>query len=100
MTEQQIRAIIREEIARYQQFQNPTFNKHIKLENGVDISTTGDRGSRIGTSSNEKLGFFGAQPVVQQSSITSPSGGGTVDSESRTAIGSIITTLRTLGFIS
>lgn len=100
MNEQQIRVIIREEIARYQQFQKPAFNKHLKLENGVDISTTGDRGSRIGTSSLEKLGFYGASPVVRQPSITSPSGGGTVDSESRTAIGSIITTLRTLGFIS
>lgn len=47
-----------------------------------------------------QIGFFGANPVKKQASITAPSGGGTVDSQARTAIGSIITTLQTLGLIS
>lgn len=46
------------------------------------------------------VGFFGVEPVKKQASITAPSGGATVDSQSRTAIGSIITTLQTLGLIS
>ena len=46
---------------------------------------------------NKKTGFFGKAPVVQQAAISVPSGGVTVDSEARTAIGTIITTLQNLG---
>jgi hypothetical protein len=46
------------------------------------------------------IGFFGVEPVKKQSAITAPTGGGTVDSQARTAIGTIITTLQTLGLIS
>lgn len=47
-----------------------------------------------------KVGFFGAEPVKKQSAITSPSGGGTVDTQARTAIDSIRTVLTTLGLTS
>lgn len=40
------------------------------------------------------VSFFGKNPVGIQSAITSPSGGGTVDSQARTAIDSIIITLQ------
>ena len=53
-------------------FERPvTFKKAVR---GLDLST-----------------FF-----VQQPAITPPSGGGTIDSQARTAIGTIITTLQTL----
>lgn len=47
-----------------------------------------------------QVGFFGANPVKKQAAITAPSGGATVDSQARTAISTIITTLQTLGLTS
>lgn len=46
---------------------------------------------------NGKVGFFKKTPIGQQAAITAPSGGVTVDSQSRTAINSIISTLQALG---
>lgn len=46
-----------------------------------------------------KTAFFGSStPVGQQTAITPPSGGATIDSQSRTAINSIITVLQTFKF--
>lgn len=44
-----------------------------------------------------QIGFFNATPVSQQSAITTPAGGATIDAESRTAIGQIKTALQNLG---
>lgn len=46
---------------------------------------------------NRKLGLYGKAPIAQQSAISAPSGGLTVDSPARTAINTIITTLQNLG---
>lgn len=45
-----------------------------------------------------KTAFFGSNtPASKQAAITTPSGGATVDSQARSAISSIITTLQSLG---
>jgi hypothetical protein len=44
------------------------------------------------------LGLFGQTAASQQSHIANPTGGATIDSESRTAINSILTLLETFGF--
>lgn len=45
-----------------------------------------------------KIAFFGSQtPITQQAAISSPSGGTTIDSQARAAIGTIITRLQALG---
>ncbi len=46
------------------------------------------------------IGFFGKLPVGQQPNISNPSGGGTVDSQARTAINSILAVLDSFGFTS
>ena len=46
------------------------------------------------------VGLFGASPVAQHAAITDPSGGGTVDAESRTAINTILDALQQLGIIA
>lgn len=56
-------------------------------------------GVQILRAPSEKVAFYGSTPVVQAAAIANPSGGGTQDAESRTAIGSILTTLRDLGLI-
>jgi len=48
-----------------------------------------------------KTAFFASNtPVAKQAAITAPAGGATVDTQARTAIGTIITTLQTLGLTS
>lgn len=44
-----------------------------------------------------KIGFYNKTPISQPAAITAPSGGATIDSEARTAINSIRTTLTNLG---
>ena len=73
------------------------FQKLLQLSDGRNIQVGRSVGTKISTAADQKLGFFGHAPVAQQAAITAPSGGGTVDSQARTAIGTIITTLQTLG---
>ena len=49
------------------------------------------------TDVRSKLGFYGKTPASQPMGISAPSGGATVDSQSRTAITSIINALNSLG---
>jgi hypothetical protein len=77
---------------------NFTFASSITLLDNQNIVVGTSVGTKIGTSSTQKIGFFGATPVAQQSNISSPSGGVTVDAEARTAIVSILGVLDALGF--
>jgi hypothetical protein len=47
-----------------------------------------------------QIGFFGKDPIKKPAAITAPSGGATVDTQARTAISTIITTLQNLGLTS
>ena len=60
-------------------------------------STTG---TKIGTATTQKIGFYNATPVVQPTNVTNPTGGATIDSEARTAIDAILTRLETLGLFA
>lgn len=61
------------------------------------ISLGSNTGGSIGIT-GEKVGFLGATPLVRQSAISAPSGGATVDSQSRAAINSLIAVLKNFGF--
>ncbi|MBR1146675.1 hypothetical protein [Bradyrhizobium sp. AUGA SZCCT0431] len=68
----------------------------------MDVELGTDRGTKIGTKTIQKLGFYGKTPVVRQSAVTAPSGGGTSDTDAidisaRVAIGQIKTALTNLG---
>lgn len=58
------------------------------------------RGLRIGDASTALLGFYGATPVDRPDTVADPSGGGTIDTEARTAINAIIDRLQELGLIA
>lgn len=49
------------------------------------------------TISGGKIGLYGKTPIAQQSGISDPSGGATIDSQSRAAIQSILLVLRNIG---
>jgi hypothetical protein len=76
-----------------------TFQKHIQILDARNIQVGKDTGTKIGTESAQKLGFYGTTPVVQAAAITAPSGGGTsgVDNPARTAIVAILTALKNMG---
>lgn len=76
------------------------FDDDMMLADGKNLIADTTTGSKIGTSSSQKLGFWNATPVVQPSHIADPSGGATVDSEARTAITSILSALETAGILA
>ena len=99
MDNQELRQIIKEEFNLLLGTSKIIFQKNIQILDGRNIQTGKTTGTKIGTESTQKIGFFGDIPVSQQTAISNPSGGGTQDTESRTAIGSILTALRNLGLI-
>lgn len=86
-------------------------NKNLTIRNGklnfeMEVPASGsnyavisskNQGLKICEASTDKIGLYGATPVVRASAITAPSGGLTIDAEARTAIGSIITAIKNIG---
>jgi hypothetical protein len=66
----------------------------LSTQNIVTDTTTG---TKIGTGTTQKIGFWNVTPVVQQAHIADASGGLVVDTEARAAIASINALLATLG---
>jgi hypothetical protein len=66
-----------------------------------DIAVGTTTGTKIGTATTQKLGFFNATPVDQPTTVTDPTGVTTdEDVEARTAINAIIDRLQELGLIA
>lgn len=82
------------ELARGKSILNPSF----LFSDGTNIPLGTVTGTKFGTASNQKIAFLGATAVSQQSAISAPSGGVTIDTESRNAINSIRSVLSTFGF--
>ncbi len=74
-----------------------TIGRTLQIGDGRSIQVGRTTGTRIGTESTQKLGFFGVAPVAQQSAISGAAGGTTIDTQSRTAITAIISALHNLG---
>ena len=78
----------------------------IALGNDLTIADAGNvivnatTGTKIGTATTQKLGFYNATPVVQPTAVTAPVDGAVIDAEARTAINAIITKLETLGLLA
>ena len=49
-----------------------TFEKHIQILNGRHIQVGKGVGTKIGTETTQKIGFYGKTPVVQAGAITTP----------------------------
>lgn len=73
------------------------FHNPVVFNNNIVI---GKNGLKIGTSTSDKVGFFNAVPVDQPATVADPSGGVTIDSQSRTAIIAIIDRLQETGLIA
>lgn len=81
-------------------FQNPVyFNGKVYFKDGSILSLGATTGAKLGLT-GDKIAFLGATPSARLSAITAPSGGATIDSQARTAIGLLITALQTFGLTS
>jgi hypothetical protein len=70
MDEARIREIFREELAAVFGNDKFVFQKHLQLSDGRNVQTGRTTGTKIGTATDQKLGFFGITPVAQQSAPT------------------------------
>jgi hypothetical protein len=99
--EEQIRKIIREEMESTFAY---VFSKHIQLLDGRNIQTGKTTGTKIGTEAGQKLGFFAATPVVQQTPSSSnqvTENSGTTLNNNSTSTGSIgLTAYRFAGIVA
>lgn len=97
---QEVVTIIQEVFQNFNRSDRFTFEKKIQILNGRNIELGGDEGTKFGTAVDQKLGLYGTTPVVQGSTITDPTGGGTQDAEARTAINALIDRLQDIGIIA
>jgi hypothetical protein len=77
--------------------QGVTFSDGITLADAKNIILNTTTGTKVGTATGQKLGFWNVTPVSQQAHIADATGGLVVDTEARAAIASINALLATLG---
>ena len=74
-------------------------NRLLTLAEGKDFAVGTSTGTKIGTGTTQKLGFFNATPVVQQTGGSATAGGSYGGTE-QTMLQKAYDCLRTLGFLS
>lgn len=63
------------------------FARDLQIEDNRNIRLSGTTGSRIGTASTQKMGFFGGTPIVRPSAVSIPTiTGSDSDASARQAI--------------
>lgn len=100
MTEEQIIKIVRDELSTFIKSDKYVFEKLSQVLDGKNFQFGRTTGTKLGTATDQKIGFYGKTPIVQSGVIADPSGGATQDAEARSAISSILTVLRNLGIIN
>lgn len=68
MTEENVRAIIRDELQELLASDRYIFHKTIQILDGRNIQTGRSNGTKICTATDQKLGFYGTTPVIQPTS--------------------------------
>lgn len=72
----------------------------VTLADAGNIVVGSSTGTKIGTATSQKLGFYNATPVVQGASVADATGGAIIDAEARTAINALISRIEALGLIA
>lgn len=73
---------------------------HLEYKDATNIVFGTTTGTKLGTGTTQKLGFYNATPVAQQASIADATGGVVIDAEARTAINALISRIEVLGLIA
>lgn len=74
------------------------FEKDIEIGDKVNFKFDTRTGTNIGTTINDKIGFWGVTPRGQLNHQLGPSGGSVIDVQARSVIFDIITDMELLGF--
>jgi len=107
MTPDEIKQLVQQEIMTYfasrpnmdEMGDRTIFKKNTQILDARNIQVGRKNGTKIGTETSQKIGFYGVTPVIQGTAISGPSGGATQDSQARNAINSIISSLHNIGII-
>ena len=99
MNEEQVRQIIRQELAFMVKNKKLVFPYPMQILDGNDITIGQTVGTRIG-SSGSKIALFGKTPIVQYPTgyLLQPTGGATIDDVARARIQDINVLLAAFGF--
>jgi len=100
MTEEQVREIIRQEMQMFFKTDRVLFPKHMQIMDGRNIQLGKTTGTKIGTETTQKLGFYNATPVAQQTLADVAAGGGDSDGTARSKINAVIDVLQAIGILS
>ena len=65
MNEEQVRAIIHQELAGLLKSNRYVFERDIEIADGRNIRFSGNNGGRVGQSASSKIGFYGKTPAIQ-----------------------------------
>lgn len=99
MDENKIRQIVREEVSRA--IVGSVFSKNIQILDGRNIQVGRGTGTKIGTESDQKLGFFNLTPITQPTavgdSVGITAGGGTAVDHLATFVSGVGTTAYRIG---
>jgi len=82
MNEEQIREIIRDELANLIRPDKYVFHRDLHIMDGKNIVVRGATGLKIGTATDQKLGFFNKTPVDQPDTVPDPNDVGATYSQS------------------
>jgi len=100
ITEEQVREMIQDELRGFLGPERYTFQKHIQMLDGRNIQTGRTVGTKLGTASDQLVGFWGTTAVNQPAAIADvASGSSDSDGVARTAINLILARLREPGII-
>ena len=72
----------------------------IVLSDGCNIVCNTTTGTKIGTATTQKIGFWNATPVVQSTAVADAAGGAVIDTEGRVALNALLARLRTVGILA
>ncbi len=100
MDEETVRKIIREELSNLIGIDRYLFQKNLQIFDARNIQLGRTNGTQFGTASDQKLAFYGNDPIVQGSAISDPTGGITIDDVARNRITKILDILQDLGLIT
>lgn len=94
MTPEEVKQIVKNELSNILKLDRYVFDKHLQLLDKRNIQIGRTTGTKIGTATDQKLGFYGKTPVDQPATVANSGG------DDATAVNAIISRLKELGLIA